>query len=60
MWLVGGGGRDRFLSDVPFPAPNPAIHPGNSWLLLSLELYFPPLPPGGSEKGNRKGTETIN
>lgn len=41
MWLVGGGGRDRFLSDVPFPAPNPAIHPGNSWLLLSLELYSP-------------------
>lgn len=42
MWLVGGGGRDRFLSDIPFPAPNPAIHPGNSWLLLSLELYFSP------------------
>lgn len=46
MWLVGGGGQDRFLSDVPFPAPNPAIHPGNSWLLLSLELYFPPPRPG--------------
>lgn len=42
MWLVGGGGRDRLLSDIPFPAPNPAIHPGNSWLLLSLELYFSP------------------
>lgn len=42
MWLVGGGGRDRLLSDIPFPAPNPAIHPGNSWLLLWLELYFSP------------------
>ena len=39
-WVVVAGTAASYLMPLPL-CPNTAIHPGNSWPLLSLEIYFP-------------------